>query len=335
MKKLKQFLLYLTAIFFFLACDGLNEREKILPPISGKYGEVLVVVDTSFENHETGRAIREIFLAPQVGLPQMETQFRMSTVSPGAFKSILKRGRNIFKLNIKASHKVDLKIVKDVWAKGQLLIQLYAPDDETASRILRKNSQTIRDYFNEEEIKRLQNQHRVKVQKDLKSELIKKYQLSIDLPPSYALMDSLRDGFWIKKEMKVGEHQVMQTLFCSLRNYQSDSVFTSSEMISQRNKFTKKMIKGARQGSYVKVYDEYKPDNKELNMAGIYAMEYRGLWKMENDFMGGPFLHYTLVDEVNMKVIELDGFVYAPKFNKREYLREIEAILKTIKLAPK
>ena len=53
---------------------------------------------------------------------------------------------------------------------------------------------------------------------------------------------------------------------------------------------------------------------------------------MKNDFMGGPYVHYTFVDEENSRVINLDGFVYAPKFNKREYLRELEALLKTAKL---
>jgi hypothetical protein len=53
---------------------------------------------------------------------------------------------------------------------------------------------------------------------------------------------------------------------------------------------------------------------------------------MENDFMGGPFLHYTLVDEKNNRVIELDAFVFAPKFDKREYLRELEAIVKTVRI---
>ena len=111
--------------------------------------------------------------------------------------------------------------------------------------------------------------------------------------------------------------------------YQSDSVFTSTEMIKMRNAFTNDFVQGSRENSYMAVYEEYLPATKEVNLNNIYAKEYRGLWNMKNDFMGGPFLHYTFVDEKNNRVVNLDGFVYAPKFNKREYLRELEALMKT------
>ena len=51
---------------------------------------------------------------------------------------------------------------------------------------------------------------------------------------------------------------------------------------------------------------------------------------MKNDFMGGPFVHYAIVDTNRNEIIHLDGFVYAPKFNKREYLRELEALIRTV-----
>lgn len=63
-----------------------------------------------------------------------------------------------------------------------------------------------------------------------------------------------------------------------------------------------------------------------------YAAEMRGLWRMENDFMGGPFVNLSVLDISNNRVIMLDGFVYAPRFDKRNYLRQVEAIIYSLEL---
>ena len=46
--------------------------------------------------------------------------------------------------------------------------------------------------------------------------------------------------------------------------------------------------------------------------------------------MGGPFVSLITKDEVNNRFVMIDGFVYAPKEDKRELLRQVEAILYTI-----
>jgi hypothetical protein len=75
---------------------------------------------------------------------------------------------------------------------------------------------------------------------------------------------------------------------------------------------------------------EYIPGQKEISLNGVYVNELRGLWQVEGDFMGGPYVNYSLVDAQKNRVICIDGYVYAPKFDKREFLREQEALIKTI-----
>ncbi len=56
----------------------------------------------------------------------------------------------------------------------------------------------------------------------------------------------------------------------------------------------------------------------------------RGLWELHGDFMGGPFVSYTVVDERHNRVVTLDGFVYNPGHDKRDLLRQIESLLYTL-----
>ncbi|HIE45165.1 MAG TPA: DUF4837 family protein, partial [Flavobacteriaceae bacterium] len=44
----------------------------------------------------------------------------------------------------------------------------------------------------------------------------------------------------------------------------------------------------------------------------------------------GPFLNYALLDKKNNRIIVVEGSVYAPSIAKRDYLFELEALLKTL-----
>ena len=70
---------------------------------------------------------------------------------------------------------------------------------------------------------------------------------------------------------------------------------------------------------------------KEVNFNDNYAREVRGLWNVAGDFMGGPYLSYTILDIERQRVVCAEAYVYAPKYNKRNYLRQLEAILLTLK----
>ena len=58
----------------------------------------------------------------------------------------------------------------------------------------------------------------------------------------------------------------------------------------------------------------------------------RGLWEMENDMMGGPFVSYSQVDTAKNIVVVTEGFIYAPEKRKRDYIREMEAALQTLEM---
>ncbi len=58
----------------------------------------------------------------------------------------------------------------------------------------------------------------------------------------------------------------------------------------------------------------------------------RGLWKMQGDMMGGPFVSHIRLDEANNRVVVAEAFVYAPETSKRNYIRRMEASLFTLRL---
>ena len=48
-------------------------------------------------------------------------------------------------------------------------------------------------------------------------------------------------------------------------------------------------------------------------------------------FIVSPFYSFSFLDSKSENIITIDGFVYAPEEHKRDYLREVEAIVKSIR----
>ena len=90
-------------------------------------------------------------------------------------------------------------------------------------------------------------------------------------------------------------------------------------------------IPGSLEGMYVATDTNY-VEVKNIAVKGEYAFEARGLWYMKGDMMGGPFVSHARVDRPNGRVVVVEGFVYAPEKPKRDLMRQLEAVLYTLKL---
>ena len=75
----------------------------------------------------------------------------------------------------------------------------------------------------------------------------------------------------------------------------------------------------------------FTPVTAQVELDGMTAIESRGLWFVEGDYMGGPFISYTIEDPKNERLIVIEGFSYSPSSKKRDVVFELEAILKTVK----
>ena len=58
-----------------------------------------------------------------------------------------------------------------------------------------------------------------------------------------------------------------------------------------------------------------------------YAMLVRGLWQVENDYMGGPFVLNVVLDEQRNRILYMMAYVYAPDGEKRNLIRQVESII--------
>lgn len=74
----------------------------------------------------------------------------------------------------------------------------------------------------------------------------------------------------------------------------------------------------------------YAPYVFDAEIADRPAIETKGMWEVKNFTMAGPFINYIVEDVPNDRLVVLEGFTFAPSTNKRDYMFELEAVLKTL-----
>jgi hypothetical protein len=100
-----------------------------------------------------------------------------------------------------------------------------------------------------------------------------------------------------------------------------------------RDSVLKVNVPGPSEGSYMATEVQFhKPLYREFMYEGRYCAELRGLWRVEGDIMGGPFVSRSYYDEKNQQIVTAEVFVYAPQHKKRNKIRQMESILRSVEL---
>ncbi len=311
----------------FVSCNQNEAGQAIfpgtLPDSNGGRLDVIVVAEESLWQDKAGEVFRQYFTRSQDGLPQAEAILNVRQVTPAQFNNLLQRARNIIVLQ-KGPKAFDH--AENKFAKPQHYITFSAPDQDGLIELIREHQEKLIRELHDSEMRYLQNRVTAKSQPLPKT--LKEHNVSMKIPPAFEaeiVQDDLM-VFW-NKTLKT-----QQGLIIHFEPLGREEVAIGERIIPLRDSITKLYIPGDNEGSYMKVEDYIPPVFTNLTIDGNYTIETRGLWRTEGDFMGGAFISYTIFDETNNQRITLDAFLYAPEVNKRNYVLELEAILRTVEI---
>lgn len=320
-----------SSLFFFYSCDLESDG---LPNSKGKSSEILVITNNKKQwNSRIGDSIVAFFYQDVPGLPQPEPMFTLVNIPQEAFKEMYKPYRNIFIINIDKTLEEPLfEARKDLWAKTQQVVKISAPDDESLIKEFNETKDVIMSLFLKTEQKRIQKAFASVQSAKINSELQKKFGIMLTIPSGFNISKSKKDFLWIRKETLT----YSQGLIIYWEDYTDTIQFIPAYIAAKRNEITERYIPGPADSSFMLISDQFiKPEFHEITLNDKYAVQTRGLWKVENDFMGGPFISYTLVHENGNKIITIDGYVYAPSEEKRDLVRQMNSILQSIRFKAK
>ncbi|MDR1556365.1 MAG: DUF4837 family protein [Tannerellaceae bacterium] len=320
----------LLSLLLFLPVLSCSNNPLGFSKSTGMPYEIAVTMDKAVWEGEAGEAIRADLESEVPGLPQSEPALRVMFATSENFGSLLQYVRNVLIVNVndRMYTTVNLMYENDRWAKDQVVLTLNAPDTKSVTDYLSLHKNELTKFFTKIEM----NRATLSFEKDygigVRDSLKKKFDILMHVPSDMTSTQSKKDFFWTSNNAKTGRTDVIVYTF----PYTDEQTFTGEYLIAKRDSVLKINLPGAFPDSYMATQTlagiEYTP----VTVRGKYCGVLRGLWKMVGDMMGGPFVSHIRLDEVNNRIVVVEGFVYAPETEKRNYIRRVEAALYTLRL---
>ncbi|OUS01631.1 DUF4837 domain-containing protein [Flavobacteriales bacterium 33_180_T64] len=320
---MKNILSLLLVITLFYSCDH-SKDQKYVSKSSGNINNLVVVSDNQLWENNVGEAIRDILAAPVEGLSKEEPQFSMNQMPTQVFSGFAKKNRTVLK--IEKGKEAGTKIAIDAFAKPQTMVVISGQTNEEIINEIKNNALKIVNAFKKEEIK--EKQRRISKSLFNDDQLQKKLGLSMRFPTAYRVAKHEDDFFWLRRDIATGTVDIMlyEVPLSSIRVGDS----TVSDIVRLRDSVGKIYIEGPVEGSYMATENAFSPFISKAIIDNKPAFETKGLWDVKNAFMSGPFINYAIEDRVNKRYIIVEGYVFAPSVAKREYVFELESIIKSL-----
>ena len=309
-----------SILFFLIITLSCSEnQQKLLPSSSGNINNVSVVSSDEIWDGAVGDVIRENFGRPIYGLPQIEPVFSLSHIPSKVFSGFATKSRTILKVDI--SEKEGVFNFKNTYASPQRIIQITANSVDKIIEIINENLNSIYSTMYLNEIR--EKQRRISKNLNQTKAIKNSTGLTLRFPSAYRVAKVDSNFVWIRRDIETGS----VNLFISRYNDKSNS-----SIVKIRDSISKHHIPGPIENTFMSTDPIYTPSSQQISIRGKQILETRGLWEIKGQFMAGPFLNYQFESNTKQdEYIMLDGFVYSPGSSKREYVFELEAIMRSLK----
>jgi len=359
-----RYFLYIFSIISILSLwscnDEMAKTYEAKPVAMGRMNEIIVVADEDLWDTPVQDTFNYYFQSAYPIMPSPEPMFDTRFYSPkqlgqeplrkelctyvvladledleATTTKMLRRdlGEERF-LKAKQDPSFRSSVGKDKWARGQIIVYLFANGKKNLMKTIRENYSAV--------AKRIRLHDRPKLDASiyvLKNEspgLIKKIEdklgITIRIPGDFmSLKEDTENFMWFTKETKKAKMNIVIQKF----PYTSTSQLDPSNLIRLRDEYGKVHISSEADGSYMVTNTIDLPTyDYTYEIDGRYTREVRGIWEMENDFKGGPYASYLIHDKDSNELIFIDTFVFAPGIGKRDIMMQLDYIVKTLKVVP-
>lgn len=331
MKKHTVFLMTtLVALSLLAACSDKPSSAK-KDRSAGGTAEILVVTQNDEQwNGIVGDSIKHYFLDYQYGLPQPESQNDLAHINVKGFSDMFKKHKCILEVEIDpALEKAKAETAVDLWAAPQRYVKVVAPNSTAWIELFERQKETYKLWFDQVERERIMNVFRPSVDNNIVNAIASRMGFTLTVPQGFYIAKDESDFMWIRKELE----RSSACLLIYQTPYKDTVQFNVNSLVAMRNMMLQKYIPGPLEGSFMTTEMEFVPPLVKYvpDFPAGYAVEMRGMWKVENDFMGGPFVSYTFADSRTGNLVTVEGYYYEPNQKKRNQLLQLEAILYSLK----
>jgi hypothetical protein len=347
-------LVFVFCTFFLPNCSEQQRTNlRSTPNAIGTPCQTLVVIEDGLWNSAVGDSIRYCLGAAYPLLPAPEPMLDLTNLKFDDMRDIKFQWKNIIFIGDFESESSTAQFIKeavgeeaiakakkdvnynyatqnDRWAKNQQVAFLFANGEKNLANAISQRAKKIinKVYQSDKQMIRATAYSMGQAQgiiTDLRVDLL----VDLRVPGDYRIAFKDEDHFWLRKESRKADMNILIQKI----PYTEGVTVDRESIIKIRNKFGKEYITSTAENTYMST-DMKSLENpiyyEETVINGNYALEARGIWKMENGFMGGAFISYLVYHKPSQSLIFMDGFVFAPEEAKRKYIQRLEVILESL-----
>ncbi len=330
MKKIHIFALIIAFTVVLPSCFNKKAENRKDRSVGGT-SEILFVTQNDEQwNGVMGQAVRDFFEEEQYGLPQPEKTFRVAHLNVNALNDMFKKHRNLIIGEIVPDLPNPIIESQDDWTSApQYAMRIKARDAESWVKVFDGKKDELKAIFAKNERARFMDFFRPMANAQIMETLRNTYGFTMTVPDGYYTAVNKDYFTWLRRE----EADKSFGLIIWQLPYKDTDDFSDVKIIKRCDSVMKKYIPGPADGSFMTLDKEFvKPVFSVVpDFPALYAVEMRGMWKTEGEFMAGPYVAYTFVNPQSNRITTAMGFIYYPNKAKRDLLRQVETVLWSLK----
>ena len=316
-------------LLFALACDTKNTAPVFISS-NGRINHLLLVVEDQQWKSKIGDKLKEIVGAPVLGMPQEEAQFDVTQVPISAFGKMFKATRNV--LHVALGEENSFTSNKNRYAKPQQIVKVTGTTEQAILEILEEYRSELTRIFKNADLADIQKKHLKKSHPKGDFQTLNALGLEMNIPTFFKTVDDTGDFLWLRQHLSGGLAQGDSN--SNILIYTAPMPTSNKKLVSyisqMRDSIGRKHLPGRKEDMYMITEKAFRPRVFQTKIKGRRTYQTHGKWELLNDFMAGPFLNFAIEDPDNKRWIVLEAFVYAPSVDKRDFMFEVEAVLKTV-----
>jgi hypothetical protein len=216
---------------------------------------------------------------------------------------------------------------RDKWARNQIVIYLFGRSEDELVENIKNSFSAVAKRINLHDSEQLNARVYAKnVNLGLQTELRENYGFNLDIPADYKFVMSKDNYSWYRKDTKEATMSMVFKKF----PYTSTEDFDKENLVAMANEFGQ-LVDKENPDNFLRADDKNLPVleyTREID--GNYVKEIRGIWEMSVDFTGGPYISYLIHDKEAKTLLSIFTFVHAPGAKKREYIQQLDYLVKRI-----
>jgi hypothetical protein len=345
----------LIGLFLSGCTEEVQRGLRSVPSAFGNLNQIVVVMDDDLWEGPLGDTIRYYYSAAYPLLPQPEPIFDLRHFTPREMDSspLLRELRTYMAVGLisdetsptakmiakdlgvektrqaKEDPSFNSTIGHDKWAKGQLLIYQFAPTFDELVKVVKENFPAVKKRVNEFDRSKLEAYAYLNGENRRLSEEVRN-TLGVELKVPSGFFMAINDGevIWMRRETE----KISSNIMLRKMRYTDQSQLTKENLIAVRDSIGRQYVSSTLPNTYMKInYKDLPVISAPTKVNGYYAVDGRGIWEIENDYMGGAFISYLILSPNSSEILFLDGFLHAPGENKRDFMQQLDLVMHTVK----